>query len=118
VVTGCIYPGPHGPMSPEHYRPRGLGRFLGGRLDEGTHFNAGQCHQVFNRIASHPVDQVANLGVKLRATHPVRGGPLAPIELEALAMPGEDGGGLHDDETRAPSRPPAGEPGPEDPVPT
>jgi hypothetical protein len=39
-------------------------------------------------VASHPVDQVANLGVKLRATHPVRGGPPAPVELEALYSSG------------------------------
>ena len=58
-------------------------------------------------VPSHPVDQVANLGVKLRAAYPVRGGPPAPVELEALAVPGEDGRGLNDDEIEAPIRPQA-----------
>ena len=38
-------------------------------------------------------------------------------ELEALAVPGEDGGGLHDDETGPPARPDLREPDPEDSVP-
>jgi hypothetical protein len=29
AVTQCIYPGPHGPMSPEHYLPAALGTFQG-----------------------------------------------------------------------------------------
>jgi hypothetical protein len=33
-------------------------------------------------------------------------------------MPGEDGGGLHDDEAGAPVGPEAGQPDPEDPVPS
>ena len=58
-------------------------------------------------VPSHTVDQVANLGVKLRAAYPVRGGPPAPVELEALAVPGEDRRGLNDDEIEAPIRPQA-----------
>ena len=38
-------------------------------------------------------------------------------ELEALAVPGEDGGGLHDDETGPPARPDLREADPEDSVP-
>jgi hypothetical protein len=69
-------------------------------------------------LSSHLVDQVANLEVESRAADRAPLGLPSPIELEALTVPGEDGRRLDDDETRAPSRPPAGEPGPEDPVPT
>jgi len=62
------------------------------------------------------VDQVANLGVELRAADPAPRGLPSPIELEALAVPGEDGRGLNDDETGAPARPDLREPNPEDSV--
>src|SRR5262249_47023471 len=68
-------------------------------------------------LASHAVDQLADRGINLRATHPVRGGPPAPVELKALAAPGDDGRGPNDDETGAPPRPEAGQPDPKDPVP-
>ncbi len=29
MTTKCIYPGPHGKMSPEHYLPAALGKFEG-----------------------------------------------------------------------------------------
>ena len=58
-------------------------------------------------LASHAPDEVAKLGVEPRAADRVRPGLPAPVELEALAVPGEDGGGLDDDETGAPARPEA-----------
>src|SRR5262249_55203251 len=65
----------------------------------------------------HPMDQLAQLGVELRAADPAPRGLPSPVELEALAVPGEDGGGLHDDETGPPARPDLREPDPEDSVP-
>src|SRR6516165_10745258 len=67
-------------------------------------------------LAGHASDEVAKLGVELRAAgSPL--GPPSPIELKALAVPGKDGRGPNDDETGAPPRPEAGQPNPEDPVP-
>jgi hypothetical protein len=43
--------------------------------------------------------------------------PPPPVELEPSAVPGEDGGGLNDEEVVAPTRPQAGQPDPEDPIP-
>ena len=63
------------------------------------------------------MDQVAQLGVELRAADRVRPGLPSPVELEGLAVPGEDSGGLHDDETGPPARPDPREPDPEDSVP-
>jgi hypothetical protein len=68
-------------------------------------------------VPSHLADQVANLGGELRAADCPRPGPPPPVEPEALAVPGEDGGRLHDDEAGAPAGPHAGQPDPEDPVP-
>ena len=50
-------------------------------------------------------DQVAKLGVEPRAADRVGSGLPPPVELEALAVPGEDGGRLHDDEAGPPARP-------------
>jgi hypothetical protein len=60
---------------------------------------------------------VANLGVELRAADPAPLGLPSPVELEALAVPGEDGRGLDDDETGSPARPDLRDPDPEDSVP-
>ena len=69
-------------------------------------------------LARHASDQTANLGVEPRAADRVGPGLPPPVELEALAVPGQDGRGLNDDETGPPARPQAGQPDPEDPVPT
>ena len=58
-------------------------------------------------VPSHLADQVANLGVEARAADCPRPGLPLPVELEALAVPGEDGGRLHDDEAGPPARPDA-----------
>ena len=68
-------------------------------------------------VPRHPMDQAANLGGELRAPDRVRVGLPPPEQLEALAVPGENGGRLHDDEARPPARPDPGQPDPEDPVP-
>jgi hypothetical protein len=47
-------------------------------------------------LPRHASDEAADLGVEPRPAHPVRGGPPAPVEREALAVPGEDGRGLND----------------------
>jgi hypothetical protein len=69
-------------------------------------------------LARHAVDQLADLSAKPRPPHAVRCGPPVPVKPEALAVPGEDGRGLDNNETRAPRRPQARQPDPEDPVPT
>jgi hypothetical protein len=58
-------------------------------------------------LPCHPADQVAHLGVELRAADPVRLGLPPPVEAEALAVPRQNGGGLHDDETGPQTRPQA-----------
>ena len=68
-------------------------------------------------LAGHPADQVAELGLELRTADRVRPGLPSPVELEALAVPGENRGGLNDDEARAPAGPHAGQPDPEDSIP-
>jgi hypothetical protein len=60
---------------------------------------------------------VANLGGELRAADQVWLGLPPPVEPEPSAVPGEDGGGLNDEEVVAPTRPQAGQPDPEDPIP-
>jgi hypothetical protein len=69
-------------------------------------------------VACHPPDQLAKLSIEPRAADRASLGLPSPVEPEALAVPGEDGAGLNDDETRAPTRPQAREPDPEDPVPS
>jgi hypothetical protein len=54
-------------------------------------------------VPSHAMDQVAKRGVELRAAARVWHGFPSPVEPEALAVPGEDGRGLNDDKTRAPT---------------
>ena len=68
-------------------------------------------------LPRHPSDQLANRGVEPRAPDRVALGLPPPVELEALAVPGKDGGGLNDDEVRPPARPDPGQPDPEDPIP-
>jgi hypothetical protein len=68
-------------------------------------------------LPRHPSDQVAQLGAEPRAPDPAPRGLPSPVELEALAVPGEDGRGLNDDETGPPARPDLREPDPEDSVP-
>ena len=58
-------------------------------------------------VPSHPMYQVANFGVEFRTANPVRLGLPSPVELEALAVPGENRGGLNDDEAGPPTRPDA-----------
>jgi hypothetical protein len=69
-------------------------------------------------LPRHASNEVADLGVEPRPPPRVRYGPPAPVELEALAMPGEDRRGSDDEEMEAPPRPPAGQPHPENPIPT
>ena len=69
-------------------------------------------------LARHTPDQTANLGVEPRPADRVGPGLPPPVELEALAVPRQNGRGLHDDETGPPTRPDAGQPDPEDPVPS
>jgi len=69
-------------------------------------------------LASHTPDQTANLEVEPRAADRVGPGLPPPVELEAFPVPGQDSGRLNDDETGPPARPQAGEPDPEDPVPS
>jgi hypothetical protein len=68
-------------------------------------------------LTSHPTDQMANLRVELWPADRLGSGLPSPVELEAAAVPGEDGGGLHDGQAGPPSHPDAGQPDPEDPVP-
>ena len=68
-------------------------------------------------LPGHLADQVANLGGELRAADQVGPGLPPPVEPEALAVPRQNGGGLHDDETGPPAVPDPGQPDPEDPVP-
>ena len=56
-------------------------------------------------LAGHALDQVAKLGVECRAADRVGPGLPLPVEPEALAVPGEDGGRLHDEETGPPTGP-------------
>jgi hypothetical protein len=58
-------------------------------------------------LPRHASDQVAQLGVESRAADRVGPGPPAPVEPEALAVPGQHRGRLHDDETGPPARPQA-----------
>jgi hypothetical protein len=69
-------------------------------------------------LASYPTDQMANLRVELWTADRLGSGLPSPVELEAAAVPGQDGGGLHDGQAGPPSHPDAGQPDPEDPVPT
>jgi hypothetical protein len=68
-------------------------------------------------LPRHASDQVAQLGVERRATDAGGSGPPPPVELEALAVPGEDGGRLDDDKAGSPAGPDSGQPDPEDAVP-
>jgi hypothetical protein len=68
-------------------------------------------------LPSHAADQVANLGVESWAANRARPGLSPPVELEALAMPGKDRGGLDDEEAGSPARPAPRKPNPEDPIP-
>ena len=58
-------------------------------------------------LPRHAADQVAQLGVESRAADRVGPGLPAPVEPEALAVPGQHRGGLHDEETGPPARPQA-----------
>jgi rhomboid protease GluP len=69
-------------------------------------------------LPRHTSDEAADLGVESRPAQPVPGGAPAPVELEALAVPAENGRGLNDEEIAAPTRPQARQPDPEDPIPT
>lgn len=66
-------------------------------------------------LARDATDQFANLAVHLRAAGLPAGLP-APVQLEALPVPLDHGGRLHDDQGRPPVRPEARQPDPEDPV--
>ena len=56
-------------------------------------------------LSGHAADQRAELKIDRRATRCAAPGLPAPVELEALAVPGEDGRGLNDDEGGPPARP-------------
>jgi hypothetical protein len=68
-------------------------------------------------FASHPPDQLANLGVEPWPADRLGSRLRPPVELEASAAPNQNGGGLHDSQTGPPPHPNAGQPDPEDPVP-
>ena len=77
-------------------------------------FVAEQCELRSNASAAprrmfprHASDQVAQLGVESRAADRVGPGLPAPVEPEALAVPDQHRGRLHDDETGPPARPQA-----------
>jgi hypothetical protein len=58
-------------------------------------------------LPRHASDQVAQLGVESRAADRVGPGLPAPVEPEALAVPGQHRGRLHDEETGPPASPQA-----------
>src|SRR5262245_28054416 len=89
---------------------------LGDLMAEQSEFRLDAAPAPGRVVPSHPVDQLANLGGELRAADPAPRGLPSPVELEALAVPGQDGRGLNDDETGAPARPDLREPNPEDSV--
>jgi hypothetical protein len=91
---------------------------LGDRVAEQGEFGPNAPAAPGGILASHAPDESAKLGVEPRAADRVRPGLPPPVELEASAVPGEDGGGLHDDEAGASVGPDAGQPDPEDPVPS
>ena len=67
-------------------------------------------------LAGRALDQLADLHRGPRSAAPVRARLPAPVEPEALAVPADDRFGLDDHQARAPVRPEAGQPHPEDPV--
>ncbi len=69
-------------------------------------------------LAGHAADELAEFGVERRAADPVRPGLPPPVELETLAVPGQDRGGLDDGQAGPPTGPDVGQPDPEDPVPS
>jgi hypothetical protein len=69
-------------------------------------------------LASHAPDETAKLGIEPRAADRVGPRLPPPVELEAFPVPSQDRSRLNDDETGPPARPQAGEPDPEDPVPS
>ena len=58
-------------------------------------------------LSGHAADQRADVAVDRRATRCTSSGLPAPVELEALAVPGEDGCRLDNDEAGPPARPEA-----------
>ena len=68
-------------------------------------------------FARQAADELAELGVERRTADQPGAGLPPLVELEALAVPGQDRGGLDDDEGRPPARPDPGQADPEDPVP-
>ena len=71
-------------------------------------------------LAGHAADELAEFGVERGAADPVRPGLPPPVELETLAVPGQDRGGLDDGQAGPPTGPEVGQPDPEpeDPVPS
>src|SRR4029453_6569027 len=65
-------------------------------------------------LAGHPPDQLAKRGVESRPADRLGSGLPPPVEPEALAVPRQNGRGLHDDETGPPTRPDPRQPDPED----
>ena len=90
---------------------------LGDRVAEQSEFRLDAAPAPGGVLPRHPSDQLAQRGIEPRAAD--RGGLRlpAPVELEALAVPGEHRGRLHDDETGSPVRPHPRQPHPEDPIP-
>jgi hypothetical protein len=123
-VDSCDVPG----MSSEKGAPRGGrprrrpvhvlgdGQFSDAVAEEGE-FRLDAPAPPGGILPSHASDQAADLGVELGSADHVRPRLPPPVQLEALAVPGKDRGGLDDEEGGSPARPAPRQPNPEDPIP-
>src|SRR5207247_10804956 len=68
-------------------------------------------------LSGHAADERAELKIERRATRGAAPGLPAPVELKTLAVPGEDGRGLDNNEAGLPARPQLREPYADEPVP-
>ncbi len=91
---------------------------LGDRVAEQGEFGPNAPAAPRRILSCHPPDQLAKLGVEPRTADRLGFGLPAPVALEASAVPRQNGGGPDDDEGGPPARPEAGQPDPEDSVPT
>lgn len=85
-ASRCIYPGPHGGMSDEHYLPRALGRFAGfeplrGQVCRCCNAMIGRCEEQFLRVG-HVGTLRWHLGMQGRD-----GPPPSPYERGAAGAP-------------------------------
>ena len=91
---------------------------LGDRVAEQGEFRLDAPAPPGGILASHAPDESAKLGVEPRATDRVRPGLPPPVKLDASAVPRQNGGGPDDDEGGPPACPEAGQPDPEESIPT